>query len=414
MVEFTGERVIPGQVNTDLWNEHLARYAFARTYARGKRVLDVGCGTGYGCAELAGSAARVTGLDSAQDSIAYCQEHYQLPSVRFVVSSGAAMPFNANSFDLIVAFEVIEHVPDYRAFLDECARVLSHQGLFIVSSPNKRYYAESRSQTGPNPYHEHEFEDQEFESELSRVFSNVKLLLQNRVECFAFHPSRAFCEADARIHGGGGDARDAHFLIGMCSFGPLPDLRSFVYVPKAANLLREREQHIQLLEGELSKAKQWLKETQTERDSLLELYRKQKEELEQRNRWASQLNSELESAGERVIELQEEAEAFKQESKAVAAGYEAKVADLEAENRSKTEWALATETRLTKEVQAKCAELAESVRLLEAAESTVVERTLWAQRAENQRTELAALLEMVRASRWIRLGRRVGLGPRLQ
>jgi ubiquinone/menaquinone biosynthesis C-methylase UbiE len=407
LVEFTGERVIPGQVNADLWNEHLARYAFARTYARGKRVLDAGCGTGYGCAELAGSAALVTGLDSAQDSIAYCQANYKLPSVRFVVSSGAAMPFGANSFDLIVAFEVIEHVADYRAFLGECARVLSHQGLFIVSSPNKRYYAESRSQTGPNPYHEHEFEDQEFESELSRIFSNVKLLLQNRVECFAFHPSRALCEADARIHGGGGDARDAHFLIGMCSFGPLPEPRSFVYVPKAANLLREREQHIQLLEGELSKAKQWLKETQAERDSLLELYRKQKEELEQRNRWASQLNSELESARDRIVELQQEGEAL-------AAGYEAKVDELESENRSKTEWALATETRLSKEIDAKCTELAESVRLLEAAENTVVERTLWAQRAEQQRAELAALLEMVRASRWIKLGRRVGLGPRLQ
>ena len=44
---------------------------------------------------------------------------------------------------------------------------------------------------------------------------------------------------------------DAHFLIGLCSFGPLPDPTSFVYVPNAANLLREREQHVQLLEQQL-------------------------------------------------------------------------------------------------------------------------------------------------------------------
>ena len=56
MVEFTGERVIPGQVNDDLWSEHVARYAFARRYAEGKRVLDAGCGAGYGSAELAQSA----------------------------------------------------------------------------------------------------------------------------------------------------------------------------------------------------------------------------------------------------------------------------------------------------------------------------------------------------------------------
>ena len=52
-VEFTGERVIPGQVDADLLNEHLARYAFAARLARGKRVLDAGCGAGYGAAELA-------------------------------------------------------------------------------------------------------------------------------------------------------------------------------------------------------------------------------------------------------------------------------------------------------------------------------------------------------------------------
>src|ERR1017187_819804 len=45
-VEFTGERVIPGRVDADLLNEHMARYAFAARLARGKRVLDAGCGAG--------------------------------------------------------------------------------------------------------------------------------------------------------------------------------------------------------------------------------------------------------------------------------------------------------------------------------------------------------------------------------
>ena len=53
LAEFTGERVIPGQVDVDLLNEHLARYTFAARLARGKRVLDAGCGAGYGSAELA-------------------------------------------------------------------------------------------------------------------------------------------------------------------------------------------------------------------------------------------------------------------------------------------------------------------------------------------------------------------------
>ena len=56
LAEFTGERLIPGQVDVDLLNEHMARYTFAARLARGKRVLDAGCGAGYGSAELAEGA----------------------------------------------------------------------------------------------------------------------------------------------------------------------------------------------------------------------------------------------------------------------------------------------------------------------------------------------------------------------
>ena len=407
LVEFTGERVIPGQVNDDLWSEHVARYAYARRYAQGRRVLDAGCGTGYGSAELAQSAIMVTGLDVAAEAVQFARSNYPLPSMRFVASSCAAMPFPANAFDLVVAFEVIEHLPDHRVFLQECARVLTHHGLFIVSSPNKKYYAESRAKTGPNPYHVHEFEAAEFIAELSRVFQNVRLVLQNRIESFAFHPPSSFWPADARIDGGGGHAEDAHFLIGLCSFGPLPEPTSFVYVPRAANLLREREQHVQLLEQQLIDTKKWLSDTQAERSSLLELFRKQKEELDDRTHWAERLNQELESAAQRIVELQNELEA-------VATGYEAKVNELENENRVKTEWALATEARLMQELEARGRELAECVKLLETAEATVEERTHWAQRVEAQRHSLEVQLGLIRASRWIKLGRKFGIGPLIE
>jgi SAM-dependent methyltransferase len=320
----------------------------------------------------------------------------------FLVSSCIATPFRPNSFELVVAFEVIEHLQDYRAFLNECARVVTPQGLFIVSSPNKSYYAESRAKTGPNPFHEHEFEADEFVSELSRVFSNVRLLLENRVESFAFHPARTFWPAGVRIDGGGGTAAEANFLIGLCSFGRLPDPQSFVYVPKAANLLREREQHVQLLEQQLARTKKWLAEAQAERDALLDLYRKQTDELLDRTRWAEKLGAELDALGEVLTNERKAAEALVRD-------YEARVAHLEGENLVKTEWALATETSL----EEKRGELAECLRLLEAAETTVVERTLWAQRAEKLRADLAAQLDLIRQSRWVRLGRKFGLGPNL-
>jgi SAM-dependent methyltransferase len=400
LVEFTGERVIPGQGDDDLWSEHVARYAYARRYAEGRRVLDAGCGTGYGSAELSQAALRVTGIDSARDAIEFARANYPIPGLDFVVASCARLPFPAKAFDLVVAFEVIEHLTGQRAFLEECARVLTPHGLFIVSSPNRRYYAETRAKTGPNPYHVHEFEAREFLEELSGVFENVRLVLQNRIESFAFHPPSSFWPAEARIDGGGGNAEDAHFLMALCSFDPLPDPRSFVYVPRAANLLREREQHVQLLEQQLAC-------TQTERDSLLNVFRKQKEELDDRTHWALRLNQELESSGQRIVELQGELDA-------VASGYQARVNELETENRDKTAWALATEARLLGELEARGRDLAECVRLLETAEATVEERTLWAQRVEAQREKLEMQLSMIRASRWIKLGRKFGLGPLIE
>ena len=395
MVEFTGERVIPGRVNDDLWSEHVARYAFARRYAQAKRVLDAGCGTGYGSAELAQSAASVTGVDISGEAIEYAIANYPLPDLRFLESSCTAVPFPDESFDLAVAFEVIEHLTDYRVFLDECARLLTREGLLIVSSPNKRYYTETRAATGPNPYHEHEFEAAEFVTELERVFPNLRLLLQNRVESFAFHPAVSFWPAEARIDGGGGSAEDAHFFVALCSRGQLPEPRSFVYVPKAANLLRERELHVEALEKQLAEIK-------ADHNTLLELFRRQTKELEERNRWAQGLNTDLKSAGERIGELQREAAEM-------AARYQAQLARMEKEDQIKTEWA----HKAAAELEAKCQELAHCVSLLDTAEATVRERTTWAQSAESQRAVLAAQLEMVRESRWVKLGRQVGLGPHL-
>src|SRR5262249_27353980 len=65
--EFTGERVIPGQVNDDLWAEHISRYAFASRFAVHANVLDLGCGTGYGASELSRAARGVVGIDTATE-----------------------------------------------------------------------------------------------------------------------------------------------------------------------------------------------------------------------------------------------------------------------------------------------------------------------------------------------------------
>ncbi len=373
MSEFTGERVIPGQVNDDLWAEHVARYALAARWAPGRRVLDLGCGAGYGTADLARVASAAVGVDLAPEAIAYASHHF--PSARFlpqfIQCSATAVPFPPASFDLVTAFEVIEHLRDWRALLAEAQRVLQPQGLLIVSTPNKRYYAEARAKSGPNPFHEHEFEFGEFRAALQEFFPHVQVLFQDRVEAFAFYDGASTASAEADVARPSGDPDSANFFIGFCSCSPLPPLPGFVYVPRAVNLLREREEHIRLLEQELAQVRTWLDQTTTDRNELLAAHT----DLQTR---ATQL-----------------------------------ITDLNEENLRKTEWALETEQRLGAELEQRTSQFTEAVRLLDRAEATVVERTDWARKLDAQLQETAAQLEMVRQSRWLKLGRQLGLGPQV-
>jgi 2-polyprenyl-3-methyl-5-hydroxy-6-metoxy-1,4-benzoquinol methylase len=123
-VDFTGERVVPDQVNINLWNEHVARYAFASRLCESRRVLDAGCGTGYGTAELAITAMHVTAIDMADDALRYAAEHFTRTNVSWARASVTALPFAPALFDLVVAFEVIEHLEDWQSLLDEVKRVI--------------------------------------------------------------------------------------------------------------------------------------------------------------------------------------------------------------------------------------------------------------------------------------------------
>ncbi len=402
-VEFTGERVIPGQVDADLFNEHLARYAFAARLARGKRVLDAGCGAGYGAAELAQSALSVVAADIAADAVTFARAHYRLPHLEIEQASCTALPHPDGAFDLVVAFEVIEHLPAWRDFLLEARRVLAPTGQFIVSTPNKLYYAESRSRAGANPFHAHEFEFDEFRSELAAIFPHISLFLENHVEGVAFRPVQdggAGETAEVRVDGGQTPPAEAHFFVAVCAHRPQTDNPAFVYVPSAANVLREREMHIALLEGELRRKDGWLEEAKRDLSDLDRKHRKLTAELEESNLWAERLNGELAASGARIDDLQ-------QELAAEQAAAQARIAELDQENRTKSEWA----QQLNGQLDAKLQELARCVEYLHQAEKTVEERTRWAQALSTEIDLLRRKLALLEASRWVRLGRSVGLGP---
>lgn len=402
--EFTGERVIPGQVDIDLWNEHLSRYAFAARLARRKRVLDVGCGAGYGSAELANTATTVTGIDIGADAVAYASEHYSRPNLDFQQAGAAALPFPDACFDLVVAFEVIEHLSDWEQLIAEARRVLSPGGQFVVSTPNKAYYAESRRMTGPNPFHEHEFEFDEFKQALEQHFPHTLLFTENHAETIVFRPiaSGGTPSADVRLDGESADVHEAHFFIAVCAGQVMTGAPAFLYVPTSANVLREREQHIQRLEGELTTKDTWLQESQQKHSELVDLHERLTAELKSRNEWALGLNEELVKAGLRIDELQKEATT-------TIDAYEAEIGRLDGERAAAIAWGRANEA----ELKASRTEFAKCLALFQEAEATIQERTRWAQSLGVEIENFKAQLEAIRGSKWIRLGRTIGVGPKV-
>jgi hypothetical protein len=260
----------------------------------------------------------------------------------------------------------------------------------------------------------HEFEFTEYREALGRVFPHVSIFVQNHVDGVVFRPLHESSASDLRMETAAVETETAHFFVAVCAMTVQTGGPTFVYLPTAANVLREREQHIHRLEQELVQKNEWLAEAQHRHGQLLEAHRSLKEELEERNRWADQLNVQLKEAGSIVADLQEQLAAHHNAVAEVAAVYEAKVAELDQEVAARTQWALDTETRLTGELNEKVQELAKCVEVLHETERTLEERTEWARRLQQESQLLEKHLSLVRASRWHRMGRALGLAPEVR
>jgi 2-polyprenyl-3-methyl-5-hydroxy-6-metoxy-1,4-benzoquinol methylase len=166
--------MVPESCDSPTFWEHVYRYAFASRFVKGKRVLDIACGEGYGGAALQqAGAAQVIGVDISE---AVCLHAHNKYGIEAKPGTAEKIPLSDSSVDVVVSYETIEHIPSPDRFLDECVRVLVPGGRLIISTPNKMIYSTRRGEQ--NPYHCSEMKEEEFTAALRSRFHDCQFYTQ--------------------------------------------------------------------------------------------------------------------------------------------------------------------------------------------------------------------------------------------
>jgi SAM-dependent methyltransferase len=153
---------------------HLKCYDFVRPFCRNKNVLDIGCYLGYGEQRLSALAKKITAVDIDENAIAYARSHYSSPNVEFLQADINSFLSGNNTFDIVLAFQFLEHLPPDRVspFLESVKKVLAENGILIIITPNRK--TRLRPFQRPfNPDHYQEFTAKNLNALLNGTFRGV-------------------------------------------------------------------------------------------------------------------------------------------------------------------------------------------------------------------------------------------------
>lgn len=306
-MDFTGERYLP-ECTGDIYLEHRHRYLLACTYARGKDVLDIACGEGYGSSMLAGVAKSVVGVDIAQEAVTHASKRYPAPHLQFKQGNAAVIPLADASVDLVVSFETIEHHERHEEMMLEIKRVLRPGGVLLISSPDKHEYTDVPGVQ--NEFHVRELYKNEFEALLDAHFAHHKIAGQRVVYASVLasnNPNEVFLSWENET-ATAGLSRPLYF-IALASDGSLPDLpHSVMQLPVAeSDYAKQLHDHILQLDehsAELTEHNTQLDKHAIQLTALVATLQEQRAEQDEQNVALQERNTVLQKHNET---LQEEA-----------------------------------------------------------------------------------------------------------
>ena len=169
-LSLTGERTLPDIPAENYWyRRHVAVYRWIADRCAGLDVVDMACGEGYGTAELATRAARVTGVDANPEAFEHARLKYTRPGVSF---ERDLVETWSGECDAVVFLQTIEHVQNTKELLEHFRRIAP---LAFVSTPNVLTLAPEGAERSGNPWHVKEYRAEEFRELCESVYDRVEL-----------------------------------------------------------------------------------------------------------------------------------------------------------------------------------------------------------------------------------------------
>lgn len=179
-----GERLYLGETKIDGpgLNEHFERYELAKkNIVPTDRVLDAACGTGYGTEMLSRVAQSAVGFEFSEHALQWANTHHKQRNVTYVRGDlNKPLPFEKESFNVVVSFETLEHIENQENVLSEFRRILMPGGKLILSSPDREIITE-KAETD-NRFHIHELSKTEFVKKVREYFEIEELYGQTKYQ----------------------------------------------------------------------------------------------------------------------------------------------------------------------------------------------------------------------------------------
>ncbi|NDZ14502.1 hypothetical protein C7T35_18160 [Variovorax sp. WS11] len=288
MLEFTGERFIPSE-GGEIRYEHMHRYCWAQALCRGRTVLDIACGEGYGSALLAQVAESVIGVDISQDAVNHASRNYSAQAnLRFIQGSATRVPVDDASVDVLVSFETLEHLAEQEQMLGELRRVLKPSGILVISSPNKQVYSDDRNYV--NEFHVKELYFDELDALLHRHFGAVRYFGQRFLTASALLPVdsaaghyEALLLEQGRAHSKTFNPEKSMYFVAVCAASEdmLPVVKPNLFIEDGSDLYSVQQDVMR-----------WASGLDREHKELAATHVKLQSEFDERTAWALRLDAE--------------------------------------------------------------------------------------------------------------------------